>query len=696
MTEIVINYEPREQQLKIHDAIEQHRFTVVVAHRRMGKTVSAINHLIKAAIECDKPNPRFAYIAPTYSQAKRVAWDYLLEYTRPLGATANIAELRVDFWGRRISLYGSDNADSLRGQYFDGVVLDEIGDQNPKIWNEIVRPALADRLGWASFIGTPKGNNHFRDLADRAKETDGWAYLEFKASETSILPESELKAAQLEMGEDKYNQEFECSFNAAVEGSYYGKLINDLEKLGRISDFPRDDLCRSFAAWDLGMGDSTTIWIAQLAGKEVRLLDCIENHGQGLDWYVNWLRDNKYEQFNQILPHDVQVRELGTGKSRKEVLEEAGLSITVCPRLSVADGIQAVRRLIPRCWFHPKTKNGLNALRNYRREHDEKRNIFYEKPLHDWCFTGDTKILTRSGTHRIMDLPFTGEVLTSCGWKQYIHPRITRKNAQLVEVTFKDGYSVRCTPDHLFKTVNGWKSAESLTKGLRIQSTLTRLHSISMADFIGNGLATFTSRVVGKSYIGTYGGKLLEKSLKAVTSTIKTAIQQIMPLKTWNAWQLQTTGSRLMLIGETGDTKALSMTLLEKKPQTGISRKKAGYGTKDTPKNQSRGQSGSALLKIALFVTSSLKGLSAKAATARYIAPLIAKPLIIESVRPLDYLEDVWCLTVDDVAEFSLVNGAVVHNCSHYADAFRYLAIGLDESDSSWSTTLPIKTNWIV
>ena len=384
MTEIVIDYQPRELQSKIHEAIDSHRFTVVVAHRRFGKTVSAINQLIKAAIECDKPNPRFAYIAPTYSQAKRVAWDYLLEYTRPLGATANIAELRVDFWGRRISLYGSDNSDSLRGQYFDGVVLDEIGDQNPKIWNEIVRPALADRLGWASFIGTPKGNNHFADLKERAQETEGWAFLEFKASETGVLLDSELKAAQLEMGEDKYNQEFECSFNAAVEGSYYGKLINDLEKLGHISDFPRDDLCRSFAAWDLGMGDSTTIWIAQVVGKEIRLLDCVENHGQGLDWYVNWLKDNKYEGYTQILPHDVQVRELGTGKSRKEVLEEAGLTITVCPRLSVADGIQAVRRMIPRCWFNQNTKNGLNALRNYRREHDEKRNVFYEKPLHDW------------------------------------------------------------------------------------------------------------------------------------------------------------------------------------------------------------------------------------------------------------------------------------------------------------------------
>jgi hypothetical protein len=384
LEEILIPYDPRPHQHELHDALDNQRFVVAVMHRRAGKTVAAINHLIKAAIECDKPNPRFAYIAPTYSQAKRVAWDYLLEYTRPLNATANIAELRVDFWGRRVSLYGSDNPDSLRGQYFDGVVIDEVGDQNPRIWNEILRPALADRLGWACFIGTPKGANHFAELADRAKSEEGWKYLEYKASQTKILPESELKAAYREMGEDKYNQEFECSFNAAVEGSYYGKLINDLERDHHITDFPRDDLCRSFTSWDLGMGDSTAIWVAQVVGKEIRLLDCVENHGQALDWYVNWLRDNKYEGFTHILPHDVQVRELGTGKSRREVLEEAGLTITIAPRLSVADGIQAVRRLLPRCWFHPRTKQGVDALRNYRREHDEKRQIFYEKPLHDW------------------------------------------------------------------------------------------------------------------------------------------------------------------------------------------------------------------------------------------------------------------------------------------------------------------------
>jgi hypothetical protein len=350
----------------------------------MGKTVSAINHLIKAAVLNEKKDPRYAYIAPTYGQAKRVAWDYLQEYTRPLGASYNVSELRADFWGRRISLYGSDNPDSLRGQYFDGVVIDEVGDQNPKIWNEIIRPALADRLGWALFIGTPKGNNHFHDLAERAKTEADWSFLEFKASQTKIIPEQELKAALKEMGESKYQQEFECNFNSPIEGSYYGSIINDLEANGRIAEFPRDDLCRSFTAWDIGMGDSTAIWVAQVAGKEVRLLDCVENHGVGLDWYVSWLRENNYQSFDHILPHDVEVRELGTGKSRKEVLQEAGLNVTVAPRLSIADGIQATRRLLPRCWFHPDTKQGLNALRNYRKEYDEKRSVFYDKPLHDW------------------------------------------------------------------------------------------------------------------------------------------------------------------------------------------------------------------------------------------------------------------------------------------------------------------------
>jgi hypothetical protein len=384
--DIDLGYRPRPPQLEIHDAVNTNRFTVVVAHRRMGKTVSAILHLIDAAINNEQVNPRYAYIAPTYAQAKRVAFDYLVEYTRPLGAKVNIAELRVDFLGRRISLYGSENGDSLRGQYFDGVVLDEIGDQNPKIWNEIIRPALADRKGWCLFIGTPKGNNHFADFKERAQKTDGWQFLEFKASETGILDHQELAAAKAEMGEDKYRQEFECSFDAPVEGAYYGQLLNEADEQNRVTTIPKDNLARIVCSWDLGVSDSTCIWVAQIVGKEVQLIDATENHGVGLDYYVSWLRERGYDKGQQILPHDVRVREMSTGKSRQEVLMEAGLDVTIAPSLSVADGIQAVRRLLPRCWFDKEgTKQGLSALRNYRRVFDEKRNVFFDTPLHDWA-----------------------------------------------------------------------------------------------------------------------------------------------------------------------------------------------------------------------------------------------------------------------------------------------------------------------
>jgi len=384
--EVDLGYRPRDPQLLIHEAVEEHRFNVVVAHRRMGKTVSAINQLIHSALNCDKPNPRLAYIAPTYNQAKRVAWDYLLEYTRPLDAKANIAELRVDFMGVRISLYGADNVDSLRGIYLDGVVIDEIGDVNPNLFTEVIRPALADRKGWALFIGTPKGANHFKTLRDKAyAKDDGWNLLEFKSSETNILDQEELDAAYKAMGESKFLQEFECSFAAPVEGAYYGSIINDLYMKGQVTDIVHDGIAQTFTAWDLGMGDSTAIWVCQVVGQEIRLIDFMENHGVGLDYYINWIRNNGYASAEHLLPHDVQVRELGTGKSRKEMIEEAGLAVTVVAKLAVDDGIQAVRRMLPRCWFDVKTKQGLDALQNYRREYDDKRDVFFDKPVHDWC-----------------------------------------------------------------------------------------------------------------------------------------------------------------------------------------------------------------------------------------------------------------------------------------------------------------------
>ena len=223
-----------------------------------------------------------------------------------------------------------------------------------------------------------------RDKAATGK--DGWNLLEFKASKTGLVDQEELDAALKEMGEDKYSQEFEVNFHTPVEGAYYSSIINDVEEQQHIIDIPKDELARTYTGWDLGMSDSTSIWVAQVVNKEIRLIDFVENHGVGLDYYVNWLREHDYMYATHILPHDVAVRELGTGKSRKEMLEEAGLNITVATKLSVMDGIAAARKILPRCWFDKdKTKQGLDAIRNYRRVFDEKRNVFHDRPFHDWA-----------------------------------------------------------------------------------------------------------------------------------------------------------------------------------------------------------------------------------------------------------------------------------------------------------------------
>ena len=609
---------------------------------------------------------------------------------------ANIAELRVDFWDRRIQLYGSDNPDSLRGQYFDLVVLDEIADQNPKIWNEIVRPALADRKGKAIFIGTPKGQNHFKELRDRAEVEPDWCLLEFKASETGIVDAEELAAAKREMGDDKYAQEFECSFHAAIEGSYYGKIMNDLEAEHRFTEIKRDDLAKTFTAWDLGIGDSTAIWVAQMIGKEIRLLDYIENHGVGLEWYVRELRERDWLKAEHLLPHDVQAKELGTGKSRQELLGDLGMDVTVVPRLGVDDGIQAARRILPDCWFNmPQVKQGVECLRNYRREYDEKRSVFYDKPLHDWashCFVGETEVLTRNGMCQIMNLPITGEVLTQCGWKQYINPRITRKNARLVEVVFKGGYTVRCTPDHKFLTANGWKSAESLTKGLLIQSTLTRSRSILMAAYTVYGKMKGICLGVVKNSIGLFGNLRLVNCQKDTTSTIKTATLQTTCFQTLSALKLESI-SVCQVSSDIWERKNHLPLLQEKKQRNGIAQKKGDCGTDGLLNGRKTGQNGSGSKCSALGVIRFLKDLFAKAAISKSIATQTAKPLFIETVRQLNQTDDVWCITVPEAEHFSLSNGAVVHNC---ADAFRYLAVGINNVSTSWSKPLQVNTRWIV
>lgn len=382
--EVLIPYDPRAAFKSFHD--RQERWACIVAHRRAGKTVAAVNELIIRATACERPEPRFAYVAPYTSQAKDVAWSYLRQYTAPIkGAKASVSELRVDLpRGGRIRLYGADNYNRLRGIYLDGVVLDEFADMDPRAWSEVIRPALADRQGWAAFIGTPKGRNAFFELYERAEATPDWYALRLKASETGLIAPEELLALQAELSADEYARELETSFDAAIAGAYYASALSTAEIEGRIGRAPHDPAAEVHAAFDLGIADSTAIWLAQFVGREIRLIDYIENSGVALDWYARALRDRPYLYAPLILPHDAMARELGAGKSRVEMLQAMGFSARIAPRLGVADGIETVRRLLPRTWIDAgRCEAGLRALRDYREKSDPKRRVALG-PLHDW------------------------------------------------------------------------------------------------------------------------------------------------------------------------------------------------------------------------------------------------------------------------------------------------------------------------
>lgn len=382
---VTIPYTPRSQLLPFHNRTE--RFACLVAHRRFGKTVGCINDLQKGALTCTRERPRFAYLAPYLKQAKTVAWDYLLHYSSSIpGISVNHSELRVDYPnGGQVRLYGADNADGMRGIYLDGVVLDEPADMDPRVWPEIIRPALSDRQGWAAFIGTPKGKNAFWDVREQARKSPDWFYAEFRASNTLILPQTELDAAKLDMTEDQYNQEYECSFDAAILGAYYGKLLVKAQEDKRIGKVPWEPKLPVHTAWDLGIGDSTAIWFAQQVGMECRIIDYYESSGVGLEHYVKVLKEKPYVYGDHILPHDVEVADLSTGRTRLQFLASLGLYGRVLQRDSVEDGISAARNLLPQCWFdETKCERGLEALRQYRAEYDEKLKTLKSRPLHDW------------------------------------------------------------------------------------------------------------------------------------------------------------------------------------------------------------------------------------------------------------------------------------------------------------------------
>ncbi len=382
-------YQPRSVFLPLHNRAK--RWTVVVAHRRCGKTVAMCADLVIGALETDLPKPQFAYLAPQRDQAKRVAWAYLKDLTKDFWTKQpNESELKITIANGHkgestIYVAGADNYDALRGMYFDGVVLDEVGQIRPSAWYTVLRPALSDRRGWAIFAGTPAGKNMFWNLREEARLNPGThLLLELPASKTEIIHPDELRDAKAQMTPEAFEVEYECSFDAAVPGAYYARLVTDAYEAGRVGEHGVDGEQVVDLVADLGFTDSCSWWGWQTTRDGYRVVDFYEGDNLPIQHYIDWIKARPYRVGKVYLPHDARAKSLQTGKSIIEQFLSNGIRPELVPEMSLQDGIEAARLVLPQCWFDEgSTYDGLEHLRGYMREWDERTQTYRNKPKHD-------------------------------------------------------------------------------------------------------------------------------------------------------------------------------------------------------------------------------------------------------------------------------------------------------------------------
>lgn len=367
------------------------RWAVLVWHRRAGKTVAALLDLLVRALGSGvRSDSRYAYVAPTFAQAKDVAWALLHDLLAGVpGSVCNETELRATLPnGASLRLYGAENPDRMRGLYLDGVVLDEPAQQPERLWSEVLRPALADRRGWATWIGTPQGQDAFAALYERAEADSDWYASRLRWDETGALPNDEIEAARRAMSASQFRQEFECDFAAPVDGAYWAEELDQAQRDGRISRGVWEPGVPCVTAWDLGIGDSTCILVGQVVGRERRVVEGYSASGQGLAHYVEWLRSRPYTYRTHYLPHDAGHRQLGdaSGRTLAEIVEALGVRpVEVLGRADVDPGIEAVRQLLQTAWIDSEgCKDALQAWRAYRKEWDDRGRVWRPRPRHDW------------------------------------------------------------------------------------------------------------------------------------------------------------------------------------------------------------------------------------------------------------------------------------------------------------------------
>jgi hypothetical protein len=396
---VTVPYKPRVQFLPYHNNSKRNSLTV--AHRRAGKTVARINKLIQKACESKLNNPRFGYLAPYYVQAKDIAWIYLKQYTAPIievvGGKVNESELSITLGhnNAQIKLYGGENAERMRGLYFDGIAIDEAQGVSKTVLTTVILPCLADRQGWLDCSGTPKGwANLLGELVKLAKATpDDWFLQILKASDTDIIPKSELDRLKALMLDNEYAQEFECDFDAAITGAYYGKEMSIADEEGRIGNVEYQPEFAVHTAWDLGYSDDCAVWFFQIVNGEIHIIDFFSDNGRGVDYYAAMLDGKGYNYYKLgnkpclWLPHDARAKTMAAnGKSIQQQFDELGYTSRIVAQLSLQDGIQAARMTLATTYFNDisTVQDGIDCLKQYQREFDNDRKVYRDKPLHDW------------------------------------------------------------------------------------------------------------------------------------------------------------------------------------------------------------------------------------------------------------------------------------------------------------------------
>ena len=380
---ISINYEPREYFKSFH--ARNQRWAAVNVHRRAGKTYACLAELLTRALLTRKPAARFGYVAPFIKQAKAVAWRDLKRIGGDTIAKSNENELTVILVnGAEVRLFGADNPDSLRGLYFDGLVIDEVASMKESVWSEVLRPTLSDRKGWGVFISTPKGRNKFYRIVKHArKNPHTWFSLELKASQTNILSASELRDAREEMGEAKYAQEFECDFTAAVTGTYYGEQMRRVLNGGRVFEFDVDTELPVHVVADLGSSDALALWMFQVARDEVHLVDYFEAPQYDVKTTDTLLREKRYSYGTLYLPHDAEHKTFAADTVLKQFIQ-LGWKCKIVKRIRVHDGIQAVKKILAKSYFRKSTtERGVECLQLYHRQWNDSTQTFNENPAHD-------------------------------------------------------------------------------------------------------------------------------------------------------------------------------------------------------------------------------------------------------------------------------------------------------------------------